>query len=76
MRRVQDRAKKSFSMILRVEIILSVMFYQRKKIIFCEKAFELTENNTLITFFVIETIKIGIVKVLKNIFSEKVSNDL
>ena len=50
MRRVQDRAIKSFSMILRVEIILSVMFYQRKKIIFCEKAFELTENNTLITF--------------------------
>ena len=33
-------------MILRLEMILSVMFYERKKIIFYEKYLKLKKNNT------------------------------
>ena len=47
--------KKSFSMIIRLEIILSVVFYGRKKITFYEKNLKLMKNNTLNNiFFVIE----------------------
>ena len=42
--------KENFSSILRVEIILSVVFYVRKNIISYEKNFELTENNTFYNF--------------------------
>ena len=37
---------KSFSIILKVEMLLSVVFYERKNIIFYEKNFKLMKNNT------------------------------
>ena len=38
--------KKSFSMFLRLEIVLSAVSYERKNIIFYENKFNLAENNT------------------------------
>ena len=39
-------AGKSFSMILRLEIILSVVFHERKNIIIYKKNLKLSKNNT------------------------------
>ena len=47
----QISGKKSFSMILRLEMILSVVFYERINIIFYEKNLKLTKNNTFNNVF-------------------------
>ena len=50
----QVSEEKSFSMILRIEIILSVVSHERKKIIiFYEEKFE-RESIIILMFFVIE----------------------
>ena len=45
--------EKSFSMILRIEM-MSVVSYKRKNIIFYEKNFKIMKNNTFHSFFLIE----------------------
>ena len=42
----QVSRKKSFSAISKHEIILSVVFYERKNIIFYERNLKFTKNNT------------------------------
>ena len=44
-------AEKSFAMILRLEMISSAAFNERKNIIFYEQNSELTKNNTCNNFF-------------------------
>ena len=42
---------KSFPFILRLEMILSVISYERKNVIFYEKNFKLTKSNTFNNVF-------------------------
>ena len=44
--KIRSLRKNRFSMILRLEIILPVMSYERKNIIFYEKNLKLTKNKT------------------------------